>query len=514
MRHLIAASCLVLLGATALAQEGGGVQVQIGDTKEQVTHHANGRKKSAGLLKKNAKGAWVPDGIAHTWYPSGKKCALLSFKMGARHGIWKSYHENGQQASQMEFKDGRIVNTTTLWAEDGKLVETSVFSRDGEGNMTVKQTRYYKNGKKSEAGSWFRKKGSRKSVRDGLLTTYSDKGDVLKKERYKKGRLLGEKAPPAQAAREAGAAEKAVRAGIIRFRKEICSDDEKVRIAAFDRAFVDKKLSVKLFGKDGARVWPKMAEGVKMMRASTAQLKKELDVKGEVKAVKLVDVRKEGGAGRYRQVLTMIPKDIPVYRAVVESEKRTSGSSTYLLVDGKMRWFPGIEGIARSIARLKEAAVFEKLSRRFLAAMCSEKLKDAMACWLQVDEMLALIKNPPPGRRKPTAEKLATMKRYIETRDTVIKKWFPNLIKKLKEKKLAPKDLSYASSRGAVRKLGSFEKTSSVRMILKHKDGREVHIRIDDGFKYKGEWKFSDKPLGVSVVKAGKTEHVDVEPTR
>jgi hypothetical protein len=306
-------------------------------------------------------------------------------------------------------------------------------------------------------------------------------------------------------------AEKQVRAGIIKFRTELRSDDEKVRMAALDRGMVDKKLVEKLFGKPGAQLWPRMAKMVEMMRGNTARLKKELDEQGQIKKVQLIDVRKKDISGRYRQVLTMIPKDIPVYRAVIDAEKRTSGSSSYLLVDGVMRWFPGLESIARSIAKLKEVAVFEKLSKRFLAAMRSEKLEDAMGCWLTREQRFELMKNRPPWRPKPTEENLGTIKRYMETRDAVIRAWFPDLIKKLKEKKLAPKDLSYAASRGTVSKKGSSEKTSSIRMTFKHKNGGEVNIRIDDGFKYKGEWKFSDKPLDVEVVKGGKSEHLDVK---
>ena len=55
------------------------------------------------------------------------------------------------------------------------------------------------------------------------------------------------------------AAEK-VREGILKFRQEMRSDDEKVRIAALERVMVDKELLEKLVGKDAALVWPKMEE--------------------------------------------------------------------------------------------------------------------------------------------------------------------------------------------------------------------------------------------------------------
>lgn len=175
--------------------QGGEIAVQIGDTKEDIKFHSNGKKKSAALLKKNQKGAWVPDGIVRTWYPSGNKRGILSFKMGAKHGVWKSYYENGQQYNQREYAEGKLVNTATTWFENGKAAEVTTFSYK-KNNMTISQTIYYENGRKKEEGRWVKNEGDENSFKDGLWIFYSDEGTVLKKELYKKGKLIQPNDPP------------------------------------------------------------------------------------------------------------------------------------------------------------------------------------------------------------------------------------------------------------------------------------------------------------------------------
>jgi hypothetical protein len=309
--------------------------------------------------------------------------------------------------------------------------------------------------------------------------------------------------------------EKKVREGMVKFFKEICSKDEKMRKAAFDRVMVDKALMKKLFGKDYLLVWPAMDETLKRRRKQTAGMKKELDAKGAITEIKFTNVRKTDLSGRYRRVLKMIPPEVVVFTSVIEREGRSGGSSSYLLVDGTMRWFPGLESIAERILKKrsltsKTVDVFEDLSKKFLAALRSEKLDDAMNCWVNVEEMFEFAKNPPKGFPNVSDAELKEMREYFVKRDAVIKKWFPHLIKLLK-KKVNLKELKYSSSKGAIRKRGSFEKTSEISMVFVHQDGSSVEVRIDDGLKCKGVWKFSDKPIDTLLKKDGKSEHLNIE---
>jgi hypothetical protein len=148
--------------------------------------------------------------------------------------------------------------------------------------------------------------------------------------------------------------EEIVRAGILQFHDRTRSADAQVREKAFDDVLPDKKLLETLFG-DGANViWPPLSEGMKRMRASMHKAKEESDRRGAVKSIELIDVRKEDVSGRYQRVLQVISKDIPVYRAVVRYEKGTAGSSSYLVVDGRMRLVRGLEEMPRFIEEQKK----------------------------------------------------------------------------------------------------------------------------------------------------------------
>ncbi len=120
---------------------------------------------------------------------------------------------------------------------------------------------------------------------------------------------------------------------------------------------------------------------------------------------------------------------------------------------------------------------------------------------------------PPPGMPKPSAEEVKKMGKYFRERDAVVAEWFPKLIVALKAKGLDPKGLKYTDSTGTVHTLSGFGKAGSVSMTFTHADGPTVKIRIDDAMrlKPKDKWRFSDKPMSVTVVEDGKSESLDLE---
>ena len=142
-----------------------------------------------------------------------------------------------------------------------------------------------------------------------------------------------------------------VKAGILQFRERMRSDDAEVRAKEFDAVMPEKKTLERLFGDDANLIWPRFSEGMKRMRARSDKGKEQFDREGKVISIELIDVRKEDVSGRYRRVLQIIPKDIPVYRAVTKYENGSGGSSSYLVIDGRMRFVPGLEGMAEIIDR-------------------------------------------------------------------------------------------------------------------------------------------------------------------
>lgn len=137
--------------------------------------------------------------------------------------------------------------------------------------------------------------------------------------------------------------EEIVTAGIRQFHDRMRSPDPEVRKKEFDEAMADRKVIEKLFGDNARLVWPRYEDGLKTMRERMDKGREEFDRKGEIRSVELIDVRKNDVSGRYQRVLQLIPKDIPVYRAVVTYEKGSGGSSSYLVLDDRMWIVRGLE---------------------------------------------------------------------------------------------------------------------------------------------------------------------------
>lgn len=156
------------------------------------------------------------------------------------------------------------------------------------------------------------------------------------------------------AAEESQSAEEIISAGIRWFDEQIRSSDAMVREQAFDAIMVDRGLVEKLLGKKAAETaWPRLEGRLNAMRATTEQGKDQLEQKGKLNRLQLVDLRKQDENGQYRKVIQRIPPEIPIYRAVFYYENGSAGSSTYLVVDGKMRLFRGLERVVEALENPK-----------------------------------------------------------------------------------------------------------------------------------------------------------------
>ncbi len=144
-----------------------------------------------------------------------------------------------------------------------------------------------------------------------------------------------------------------VRKGLIEFRRNMRSENEKTRIEAFDKVMPNKELLRSLFDDDAGILWPQLEKALERMRSNSHRFKDEFDRQGDAVEIELIDVRKKDVSGRYKDVLKAIPNDIPVYRAIVRYKKGAGGSSSYLVVDRKMRFVRGLEEMHRFIREKK-----------------------------------------------------------------------------------------------------------------------------------------------------------------
>jgi hypothetical protein len=93
-----------------------------------------------------------------------------------------------------------------------------------------------------------------------------------------------------------------------------------------------------------------MEKGHQFLIDNVGKVAAEFTKGGEVRQVEEIDARKDE---KYRPVLAMIPKDVLVCRAKVTREQGTSGSSTFLLIDGRWVWFRGLEAIPAFLEKMK-----------------------------------------------------------------------------------------------------------------------------------------------------------------
>jgi uncharacterized protein len=90
-----------------------------------ITYDKDGFK--SGLLKfKNDK----QNGESTIYFPSGKIKENQFYIDGKREGLFIGYFENGNKSMEISFKDDKISGIFKKWAEDGKLVTESNFSKD------------------------------------------------------------------------------------------------------------------------------------------------------------------------------------------------------------------------------------------------------------------------------------------------------------------------------------------------------------------------------------------------
>jgi len=62
------------------------------------------------------------DGVWTFWYENGRKISKGFWKMGMRHGLYKSYYENGYKSFEGNFEDGELIKYN-CWDDLGNQKE-------------------------------------------------------------------------------------------------------------------------------------------------------------------------------------------------------------------------------------------------------------------------------------------------------------------------------------------------------------------------------------------------------
>lgn len=76
----------------------------------------------------------VQHGKWKTWHSNGQQASEIVFNRGTPQGVWRFWHENGQLAQVVPYnKQGRVDGEIKWWDENGKLIKTSSVE-DGSGS--------------------------------------------------------------------------------------------------------------------------------------------------------------------------------------------------------------------------------------------------------------------------------------------------------------------------------------------------------------------------------------------
>ena len=108
-----------------------------------------------------------------------------------------------------------------------------------------------------------------------------------------------------------------------------------------------------LFPRHVGLFWERLQAHNKSMLEHADEVAREV-TKEKWTEIEAIDVRKRDKLGIYKNVLAIIPKDIPVFRAIRRSKKRSSSSSSYLFIKGRWIHVRGLEMIPNIILHSKK----------------------------------------------------------------------------------------------------------------------------------------------------------------
>ena len=112
-----------------------------------------------------------------------------------------------------------------------------------------------------------------------------------------------------------------------------------------------------LFPKHAKKLIPLFAKGDEFLLQNVDRIAEEVTHKGaELESVATIDVRTDKNrAQRYKQILEIIPKDVPVFEISVRRKDGSgSGGGSYLLVKDRWIWIKDLDAFPRALEKLDE----------------------------------------------------------------------------------------------------------------------------------------------------------------
>ena len=142
----------------------------------------------------------------------------------------------------------------------------------------------------------------------------------------------------------------------LQMHKEMASGNKEKQSKALKAMMPTKKDLEYLFPKHADKLWPGYEEENKSILKSVDMVAKEITRRGEVEKIEATDVRKDkdDSEGRYKRVLAMIPKDVPVFKLLVRKKNSSSGSPPFVYVNKRWILMRGLDDIPQDIDDLEK----------------------------------------------------------------------------------------------------------------------------------------------------------------
>jgi len=134
----------------------------------------------------------------------------------------------------------------------------------------------------------------------------------------------------------------------------LSSKDKAEREKTLRSMLLEKKDVEFLFPKEAGRLWPLWEKAHDNLIRNFDTIAMEATRHGAVEKVEPIDVRKDKKKSViYKQVLDLIPKDVPVFELAVTFKNGSGGSGAYVLVNDQWRLVRDFDGIPKVLEKLK-----------------------------------------------------------------------------------------------------------------------------------------------------------------
>ena len=122
------------------------------------------------------------DGLNTYWYENGQKEQELTFKAGKAEGLRTDWYENGNKRLEGTYKDGKLDGLWSQWWENGVKMSEVTFKKGKDDGL---HTKWHENGQKMSEQTYKNKK------QDGLGTIWYENGQKSSEVTYKDGKKDG-----------------------------------------------------------------------------------------------------------------------------------------------------------------------------------------------------------------------------------------------------------------------------------------------------------------------------------